>query len=134
MWGRGYSLQRQPNHIPCLQLVNDQVLSIVGVYLPYPTDVYSDYLNELEAAITALEDAGPVLVAGDLNAHLTGPNTNVQGDLVMDICWTGVTFMFHRCLASPLALPTPTYRETIVQLLTTFSWTTPTHTSVGSYP
>lgn len=56
-----------------LPLPNSQSLSIIGVYLPstdHPTPEYTEYLLELETIVTALQSEGPVIVAGDFNAHI----------------------------------------------------------------
>ncbi len=56
-----------------MPLPNSQTLSIIGVYLPstdHPVLEYTDYLIELESAISALQAEGPVVIAGDFNAHI----------------------------------------------------------------
>ena len=74
-------------------------ISILGVYLPcldLGIDLYRETLVELERVVSELEQAGPVIIAGDFNAHL-GPkwgarahrSQNVQGVLlgeVLDRC------------------------------------------------
>ena len=71
-------------------IISDCTLSILCVYLPstdHDIDEYKLYLNELESAINALQSVGPVIVAGDFNAHLPalGSNTNTQGRLLNDL-------------------------------------------------
>lgn len=48
-------------------------LSIIGVYLPYADlgmDYYRDTLVEVERVISDSANLGPVVIAGDFNAHL----------------------------------------------------------------
>ena len=50
---------------------------IIGVYLPscdHSMDEFMDYLHDLENAISTLQPTGTVIMAGDLNAHLTQLN------------------------------------------------------------
>lgn len=63
------------------------VLSVVGVHLPsldQGIDSYREHLVELEWIISESELLGPVVVAGDLNAHLGDlEEVNVKGFLYM---------------------------------------------------
>ena len=70
---------------------DDTWISVIGVYLPcldLGVDLYRDSLIELERVISESECWGPVIVAGDFNAHL-GPtwgtrahsDPNLQGIL-----------------------------------------------------
>lgn len=68
----------------------DCTLSILCVYLPctdHDIEEYKYYLNELDCTIGALQSEGPVIVAGDFNAHLPTLNsiTNTQGRLLSDL-------------------------------------------------
>ena len=48
-------------------------LTILGVYMPsaeYPQDTYTSYLEDVEHLISQLNTEGPLLIMGDLNAHL----------------------------------------------------------------
>ena len=79
---------------------NDQSwISILGVYLPcldLGAELYHDSLVELERVVSESEQLGPVIIAGDFNAHLGpmwGPRAhkspNIQGVLlgeVLDRC------------------------------------------------
>ena len=79
---------------------NDQSwISILGVYLPcldLGAKLYHDSLVELERVVSESEQLGPVIIAGDFNAHLGpmwGPRANkspnIQGVLlgeVLDRC------------------------------------------------
>ena len=49
-------------------------LTILGVYMPsaeYPQDTYTSYLEDVEHLISQLNTEGPLLIMGDLNAHLS---------------------------------------------------------------
>ena len=51
----------------------ERSLYILGVYMPsadQPQEVYSTYLDSVEHSISQLSSKGPLLVFGDLNAHL----------------------------------------------------------------
>ena len=68
---------------------DDSWLSVIGVYLPCADlglDYYRDTLTELERVISESSNVGPVVVAGDCNAHLcqhwgarASENANCQG-------------------------------------------------------
>ena len=83
-------------------------ITIVGVYLPcldLGIDLYRDCLSELEKVISKSECMGPVIVAGDFNAHLGsiwGPrvqcNPNLQG-VSLEICWTDASSMLFSCVS-----------------------------------
>ena len=68
-------------------------LSVIGVYLPTSDnsiDVYREYITELENVVSTLQAYGPTIIMGDFNAHLKGTSmssTNVQGQLVEDLCY-----------------------------------------------
>ncbi len=52
---------------------SDRSLNILGIYMPsaeQPQEVYSSYLDSVEHAISQLTSQGPLLIMGDLNAHL----------------------------------------------------------------
>ena len=71
---------------------NDCTLSILCVYLPstdHDIEEYKSYVNDLEWAIGALQSEGPVIVAGDFNAHLPmlHNNTNSQGRLLEELVY-----------------------------------------------
>ena len=78
---------------------NETWLSIIGVYLPCADlglDYYRDTLIELEKVVSDSANLGPVVIAGDFNAHLGrmwGPRTpdtaNSQGVLLGE--------MLNRC-------------------------------------
>ena len=75
--------------------VDDTSITILGVYLPcldLGIDLFRDCLAELERVISESECMGPVIVAGDFNAHLgsmwgprAGGNPNLQGVLLGDL-------------------------------------------------
>ena len=51
----------------------DCTLSILCVYLPssdHSLEEFSTYINELDSIVCSLQSQGPVIVAGDFNAHL----------------------------------------------------------------
>ena len=65
-------------------------MTVLCVYLPssdHTLEEYTTYLNELDCIICAYQTQGPVIVAGDFNAHL--PNfcltPNTQGNLVYNL-------------------------------------------------
>ena len=78
-----------------IPLTNTQSLSIFGVYLPstdHPVSEYIEYLTELESTISALQASGPVMIAGDFNAHLgtlgcqrNDDVPNSRGHLLFDV-------------------------------------------------
>ena len=62
-------------------------INIVCAYLPssdHPMDEYTEYLNDLASIVSSLESHGPVIILGDLNAHLHAP-TNHRGDLLREV-------------------------------------------------
>ena len=70
--------------------LSECVLTVLCVYLPssdHTIEEFTAYVNELNCAVCALQTQGPVLLAGDFNAHL--PNTctspNQQGKLLNDL-------------------------------------------------
>ena len=55
-------------------------LSILGVYMPggeQPQDCYDTYFDSVEHCVSQLSNGGPLLVLGDLNAHLGCRDTSV---------------------------------------------------------
>ena len=70
-------------------------LSILGVYLPrldLGIELYHESLVELEKVVSVSEQLGPVIIAGDFNAHLGpkwGPRAhkspNIQGVILGDV-------------------------------------------------
>ena len=69
-----------------LQSGNNTIF-IIGVYLPssdHHIEEFSKYLADLEAAISAIQPMGSVIIAGDLNVHLTdvSPSPNSREGLV----------------------------------------------------
>ena len=78
-----------------LSTSSHNTISIIGVYLltsDYPITYFKDILGELENAIYALQQNGPVIVMGDFNAHKGQPyseraqtQTNSQGQLLLDM-------------------------------------------------
>ena len=60
-------------------------MSIIGVYLPcldLEMDLYCDSLIELERVISVSEVWGPVIIAGDFNAHL-GPRWGSKVHMIL---------------------------------------------------
>ena len=58
----------------------ERCLSIVGIYMPnaaQPQDVYDSYFDSVDHCISQLSKKGPLLVLGDLNAHLGSRDTSV---------------------------------------------------------
>ena len=58
----------------------ERCLSILGVYMPnaaQPQDVYDSYFDSVDHCISQLSNKGPLLVLGDLNAHLGSRDTSV---------------------------------------------------------
>ena len=75
-----------------LSTSSHNTISIIGVYLPTsdnPITYFKDIRGELENAIYALQQNGPVIVMGDFNAHIGQPyserQTNSQGQLLLDM-------------------------------------------------
>ena len=74
---------------------DDTWISILGVYLPcldLGIDLYCDCLVELETIVSESECFSPVIIAGDLNAHLGSMwglrakcNPNLLGTLLGDL-------------------------------------------------
>ena len=61
-------------------------INIIGAYLPssdHSINEFNQYLNDLVSIISSLESCGPLIILGDLNAHLNAP-TNHQGDLLLE--------------------------------------------------
>ena len=66
-----------------LSTSSHNTISIIGVYLPtsdYPITYFKDILGELENAIYALQQNGPVIVMGDFNAHIGQPYSEMCSD------------------------------------------------------
>ena len=61
----------------------ERCLSILGVYMPsgeqsqHCQDVYDTYFDSVEHCISQLSNKGPLLVLGDLNAHLGCRDTSL---------------------------------------------------------
>ena len=56
-------------------------LYIVSVYLPssnYSAEEFSDFLSELQNAVSILQQSGQVILAGDFNCHLRDPDSNQE--------------------------------------------------------
>ena len=52
------------------------MIYIVSVYLPssdHPMEEFVEYLLNLSNTISALQPSGAIILAGDLNAHLSNP-------------------------------------------------------------
>ena len=61
-------------------------MHIICAYLPssdHTIEEYRKYVGDLVSIISTLEPYGPLILVGDLNAHLNAP-TNKQGDLVFE--------------------------------------------------
>ena len=67
-------------------------LTVLCIYLPssdhiLSKNLYTTYVNELDCTICAYQTQGPVVIAGDINAHI--PNIcstpNPQGNLIHDL-------------------------------------------------
>ena len=67
------SLQRTSMHIICAYLPSSD----------HTFEEYRKYVGYLVSIISTLEPYGPLILVGDLNAHLNAP-TNKQGDLVLE--------------------------------------------------
>ena len=67
------SLQRTSMHIICAYLPSSD----------HTFEEYRKYVGDLVSIISTLEPYGPLILVGDLNAHLNAP-TNKQGDLVLE--------------------------------------------------
>ena len=77
-----------------LPLKSHGVLTVTGVYLPssdHPLETFREYLSDLEGMISSLQRNGPIIIAGDFNAHLgrdSGPwvcgDKNAQGTLLQE--------------------------------------------------
>ena len=98
-------LDLESDRICALQLKHsssDAILTIVGAYLPstdHPIEEFDSYLQHLESIVISRMPLGPVLIVGDLNAHIDtqeGTNTNVQGQLLMQL--------MDRCSLYPVTL------------------------------
>ena len=53
------------------------MLILLGIYMPSTEntqEIYSSYLESVEHCISQFESDGPVLIVGDLNAHLGSRN------------------------------------------------------------
>ena len=83
MWWSGHSVVLESKSLPpvsdrtCgLQIElksEERCLSILGVYMTsgeQSQDVYDTYFDSVEHCISQLSNKGPLLVLGDLNAHL----------------------------------------------------------------
>ena len=58
----------------------ERCLSILGVYMPsgkQSQDVYDNYFDPVEHCISQLSNKGPLLVLGNLNAHLRCRDTSL---------------------------------------------------------
>ena len=79
-------------------------MTIIGVYLPstdHQIEEFENYLQQLEDTIIAYYQLGPVMVAGDFNAHIgssseLGSSTNTQGQLLIQL--------MDRCSLYPITL------------------------------
>ena len=52
---------------------SDPCLTLIAVYHPstdYPLEAYEEYMTELERAINALQEDGPIITMSYLNTHL----------------------------------------------------------------
>ena len=56
----------------------NSTLYIFCVYLPSSDHVeeFSEYLSDLESAVSTLQPSGQVVLTGDFNCHLQDPSTN----------------------------------------------------------
>ncbi len=93
------SPQIENDRFCCIRLqlseLPSSTLSIIGVYLPcidQGLDVFAECLSVLESLVCDSKRLGPVIVAGDFNAHLGtlgGPrglgSPNQQGFLVKEL-------------------------------------------------
>ena len=59
---------------------------------------FCKYVNDLVSIISTLESYGPVILVGDLNAHLSAP-TNQQGDLLEAISNSNLIITSSSCIA-----------------------------------
>ena len=62
-----------PDWICAIQLKqssSSSVVTIIEAYLPSTEDQINSYLQQLEDTISANNQLGPVMVAGDFNAHI----------------------------------------------------------------
>ena len=86
-------------------------LNIIGVYMPsaeQPQEVYSSYLSSVEHAISQLNTQGPLLIMGDLNAHL-GDRTEANTTNPRGVLWNNMLDAHSLVNVSlgPLATGTP---------------------------
>ena len=70
--------------------LNDSTLTILSIYLPstdHSLEEYTTYVNEIDSAVSAFQTQGPVILAGDFNAHLpiSSSTPNPQGNLIFDL-------------------------------------------------
>ena len=100
-------LDVQSDRICAIQLKHSSssyVMNIIGAYLPstdHQIEEFDSYLQQLEDTTIAYNQLGPVMVAGDFNAHIgdsseLGRSTNIQGQLRIQL--------MHRCSLYPVTL------------------------------
>ena len=100
-------LDVQSDRICAIQLKHSSsssVMTIIGVYLPstdHQIEEFENYRQQLEDTIIAYNQLGPVMVAGDFNAHIgssseLGSSTNTQGQLLIQL--------MDRCSLYPVTL------------------------------
>ena len=102
------SLQRTSMHIICAYLPSSD----------HTFEEYCKYVGDLVSIISTLEPYGPLILVGDLNAHLNDP-TNKQGDLVLEAIRNFNLFIASSsCIAKgPGYTFFNTYRKTVVDYI-----------------
>ena len=79
-----YQSQIASDRFCAVQLLSpdsENPLYIFSVYLPssdYPIEEFSDYISELQNAVSILQESGRVILTGDFNCHLQDPDRSQE--------------------------------------------------------